>query len=249
MNSAFQQLSDELKPREQLRDHVKATDMKPEALLAILLKTGTADCHVLETARRLLDAFGSTGELVKSDWRTLQERIRIYNEAHPKRKIKGVGEVKMLELAAAFELVRRGLEEAERHDIRTTVVKTPDIAARIFRAALLPGEEKESVFVLPLDAKLHPLCTEPVRVTHGSSDHAPFYIREIFRDAMRWGAGAIIVAHNHPSGDPTPSAEDLDLTRQMVAAGRIVEIAVQDHLVLGRHRVVSLHATHPDCFL
>ena len=54
MNSAFQQLSDELKPREQLRDHVKATDMKPEALLAILLKTGTADCHVLETARRLL---------------------------------------------------------------------------------------------------------------------------------------------------------------------------------------------------
>ena len=93
MASDFKQLSDKVKPREQLRDAVSPSELKPEALLAILLRTGASGCNVMETARRLLDAFGSVSELVKSDWRTLERHIRDYNKRHSDRKIKGVGQL------------------------------------------------------------------------------------------------------------------------------------------------------------
>ena len=160
MASDFKKLSDKVKPREQLRDAVSPSELKPEALLAILLRTGSAGCNVLETARRLVDAFGSVAELVKSDWRTLDRHIREYNELHPERKIKGVGQLKMLELAAAFELVRRGYE-IDGEDIRRIKIAKPEDSYRIFREAALVGEEQESFFVLPLDTKNHPLCTAP----------------------------------------------------------------------------------------
>ena len=232
MSSDFKKLSDRVKPREQLRDAVSPSELKPEALLAILLRTGSAGCNVLETARRLVDAFGSVSELVKSDWRTLDRHIRDYNELHPERKIKGVGMLKMLELAAAFELVRRGYE-IDGEDIRRIKISKPDDSYRIFREAALVGEEQESFFVLPLDTKNHPLCTAPLRVTYGLLDQTPVHPREVFKAAIRWGAQSIIVAHNHPSGDPTPSGDDMRLTERLVAASRIVGIQILDHLILG----------------
>ena len=232
MSSEFKKLSDKVKPREQLRDAVSPSELKPEALLAILLRTGSAGCNVLETARRLVDAFGSVAELVKSDWRTLDRHIREYNELHPERKIKGVGQLKMLELAAAFELVRRGYE-IDGEDIRRIKIAKPEDSYRIFREAALMGEEQESFFVLPLDTKNHPLCTAPLRVTYGLLDQTPVHPREVFKAAIRWGAQSIIVAHNHPSGDPTPSKDDIRLTERLVEAGRIVGIPVVDHLILG----------------
>ena len=232
MASDFKKLSDSIKPREQLRDAVSPRELKPEALLAILLRTGSAGCNVLETARRLVDAFGSVAELVRSDWRTLERHIRDYNELHPERKIKGVGPLKILELSAAFELVRRGYE-TNSEDIRRLVVKTPGDAARIFREAVLMGEEQESFLVLPLDAKKHPLCMAPLRITYGLADEAPVHPREVFKAAIRWGAQSIVVTHNHPSGDPTPSADDVRLTERLVEASRIIGIQILDHLILG----------------
>ena len=230
MASEFKKLSDKVKPREQLRDAVSPSELKPEALLAILLRTGSAGCNVLETARRLVDAFGSVAELVKSDWRTLDRHIREYNKLHPERKIKGVGQLKMLELAAAFELVRRGYE-IDGEDIRRIKISKPEDSYRIFREAALMGEEQESFFVLPLDTKNHPLCTAPLRVTYGLLDQTPVHPREVFKAAIRWGAQAIIVAHNHPSGDPTPGKDDIRLTERLVEASRIIGIPLLDHIV------------------
>lgn len=232
MASAFKKLSDSVKPREQLRDAVSPRELKPEALLAILLRTGSVGCNVLETARRLLDAFGSVGELVRSDWRTLDRHIREYNTLHPEKKIKGVGMLKMLELAAAFELVRRGYEK-DAEDIRRMKIKQPEDSYIVFRKALQVGEEQESFFVLPLDTKNHPLCTAPLRVTYGLVDQTPAHPREVFKAAIRWGAQSVIVAHNHPSGDPTPGCDDVRLTERLIEASRIIGIRLLDHLILG----------------
>jgi DNA repair protein RadC len=232
MASDFKKLSDKVKPREQLRDAVSPSELKPEALLAILLRTGSAGCNVLETARRLVDAFGSVAELVKSDWRTLDRHIRKYNELHPERRIKGVGQLKMLELAAAFELVRRGYE-IDGEDIRRIKIAKPEDSYRIFREAALMGEEQESFFVLPLDTKNHPLCTAPLRVTYGLLDQTPVHPREVFKAAIRWGAQSIIVAHNHPSGDTAPSKADLDATAKLREAGDLLNVPLIDHIILG----------------
>ena len=232
MPSDFKQLSDKVKPREQLRDAVSPRDLKPEALLAILLRTGAAGCNVLETAQRMLDAFGSVAELVRCDWRTLERRIDEYNVLHTEHRIKGVGQLKILELAAAFELVRRGYE-IDGNDIRRIKIRTPENAYRIFCEASLLGEEQESFWVLPLNAQKHPLCTTPLRVTCGTADKAPVHPREVFKAATRWGAHSIVIAHNHPSGDPTPSADDIRLTERLLEASRIICIPILDHLIIG----------------
>lgn len=232
MANDFKKLSDRVKPREQLRDAVSPAELKSEALLAILLKTGAAGCNVMETARRMVDAFGSVTELVRSDWRTLAARIKDYNAEHAERPIKGVGPVKLLELAAAFELVRRGYEP-ENDDIRKRTITRPEDAYEIFRRACLLGDEQENFFVLPVDSKNRPLCTEPLRVTRGIQDRTPVHVREVFKHAIRWGASAIFIAHNHPSGDPTPGRMDIELTKELVRASKIVSIPILDHLVIG----------------
>lgn len=231
MSSDFRKLSDKVKPREQLKAAVSPSELSSESLLAILLKTGTAGCNVMEVARRFLGAFGSVTEMVKSDWKTLEARIREYNHEHPETRIKGVGEVKIMELAAAFELVRRGYEIAGT-DIRKLKIKTPEDALHVFGNSALLGDEQENFFVLPLDAKHHPLCTTPLRITRGTLDRTPVHAREVFKAAVRWGAHSIMIAHNHPSGDPTPGKDDIRLTEQLVAASRIMGIPIVDHLIL-----------------
>ena len=87
--------------------------------------------------------------------------------------------------------------------VKEAKIKQPEDSYIVFRKALQVGEEQESFFVLPLDTKNHPLCTAPLRVTCGLVDQTPAHPREVFKAAIRWGAQSVIVAHNHPSGDPT----------------------------------------------
>ena len=234
----FKALPDELKPREQLRRAASPRDVSEESLLAILLKTGANGCDVVELARRLLKAFGSLHALVRADGRQLERTIKDYNRSHPEKRILGIGPVKALELTAAFELVRRGFEP-KADDVRLRRVATSEDAYDVFRRSLTLGDEQENFYVLPLDAKSHPLC-EAVRVTRGTLDRSPVHVREVFKDAIKWGAHAVMVAHNHPSGDPTPSAEDVVLTRCLVDASAVVGIPLVDHLVLGNGRFASL---------
>ena len=234
----FKSLSDELKPREKMRRASSVRAVDDAALLAVMLKTGTQGCDVVESSRRLLKAFGSLPRLVRCDWRELGETIRQYNKAHPNERVLGIGPTKQLELAAAFELVTRGFEVSP-EDVRAKVVDSTEAAVEIFRRALAMGEEQENLFVLPLDAKRHPLC-EPICATRGTLDKSPVHSREVFKDAIRWGAHAVIVAHNHPSGDPTPSREDIVVTKRLVEASMVIGIPLLDHIIMGSGSHVSL---------
>jgi DNA repair protein RadC len=218
-------------PREKFAAAGRAGALTSEDLLAILLKTGAPGCDVFTLAHRLIAAFGGTGHLVRAELATLKRQIEVYNEQHPEAKILGIGEAKRMELAAAFELVRR--EYARRDDDeRALDVTKAENRYRIFRRALRPDDRQENFCVLVLDAKLHPL-TDPFVVFRGTLDQTTVHPREVFQEAVRWGAYAVMVAHNHPSGDPQPGAADLELTRRLVEASKIMAIPLLDHLVLG----------------
>jgi len=231
MSNDFKKIADELKPREQMRRFASAADLRDEALLAILLRTGAPGCDVLELSKRLISAFGSLGEFVRADWRTLRLRIKEYNVAHPDKRILGIGAVKQMELAAAFELVRRGYE-MKPDDVTRLHIGTSDEAYLVFRKSLNPGDDKENLLVLLLDHRNHPIC-EPIKMSRGTQDMALVDPRDILKEAIRWGAKRIIIAHNHPSGDPTPSEEDLSVTQKLEEATKLIGLKFVDHLVLG----------------
>ena len=229
--SDFKTRAGEVKPREQMERAASAHDVPDEAILAVLLKTGTVGCDVVEQARRLLRAFGGIQNLVTSDWRSLERRIARYNETHAEAPIKGLGHVRCLELAAAFELGFRGVR-VKPEEVRLMRIKTSVDAYRLFRSFALSNAEQENFLVVPIDALRHPLC-EPIVLFRGTVDSAPVYAREVFREAVRWGAKSVVVAHNHPSGDPSPSDEDVAITKELAAAGALLGIQVWDHLIVG----------------
>lgn len=227
----FKNRGGELKPRELMERAADPALIADEALVAILLKTGAPGLNVIELSRRLIEVFGSMKSLVSADWRTLEERIKSWNKSHSDRAIKGVGHVKCLELAAAFEMGRRW-SRLTPEEIRVTKVTSPETAYEVFKGVHSPGDDKENLYVLLLDTKSRPIC-EPLRLSRGTHDSAPAFARDVFKEALKWGAHAVMVAHNHPTGDPTPSAADLDFTRQLIDLGRLAGIPVRDHLVLG----------------
>ena len=230
----FQNLADELKPREQMASLPSVTMMSSSSLLAIMLGHGVNGINVLELSNRLITAFGSATELAKADWRMIIERVRAYNAERPEAPIKGIGKVRAQTLCAAFEFVRRAYD-AHDEGFRKKPLADADAAYDLFRRALPPNTRQEMFFVLPLDVKGCPLSL-PIPVTKGVVDQAPVHAREILKHAISWGAKSIIVAHNHPSGDSTPSDEDIAVTTQLRAAAEIVSIPLKAHLVLGKER-------------
>ena len=234
----FQNLADELKPREQMASLPSVTMMSSSSLLAIMLGHGVNGINVLELSNRLITAFGSATELAKADWRMVIERVRAYNEEHPEAPIKGIGKVRAQTLCAAFEFVRRAYATHD-EDFKTRPVTSSDIAYDLFRRALPPNTRQEIFFVMPLDVKDCPLSL-PIPATKGVVDQAPVHAREILKHAISWGAKSIIVAHNHPTGDPTPSEEDVAVTAQLKSAAEIVSIPLKAHLVLGDDRYYVL---------
>ncbi len=193
----------------------------PGALSLAELLTVIAGFNDLETAQRLLaDTEGLTGLAQKSVTDLTQ--------------IKGIGETKAAQLKAAFELGRRLLVAAP-HE--RTVIKSPADAANLLLMDMAALEQEHLVTVI-LDTKNRVLKIHTVYI--GSLNTAVVRVGELFREAIRLNAAAVIVCHNHPSGDPTPSAEDVQVTRQIVEAGKLVNIDVLDHLVLGQGRWVSL---------
>ncbi len=157
--------------------------------------------------------------------------------AHPKElaAVRGVGKQAVARLKASLELdLRRSSECAERK-----AVSCPADAY----AVLYPcfhGREQEHVFVLMLDTR-NRVIGQPEEVYRGTLNSSWIRIGELFREAIRWNAASIIIAHGHPSGDPSPSPEDIAVTKQFKTAGELLDIDLQDHLVIGnRGRFVSL---------
>ncbi|HLF24838.1 MAG TPA: DNA repair protein RadC [Anaerolineae bacterium] len=207
------------RPRERLA-YAGASALSNAELLAIILRIGSGGENVLNLAQRLLNTYGLVGLARKSIAELAQER--------------GLGEAKIVQVKAAFELGRRLLAATpdERPQIRT-----PADAANILMAemALL---EQEQLRVLLLDTRNRVIASPTVYV--GSLNTTMIRVSEVFREAIRQNAAALIVAHNHPSGDAAPSPEDVAVTREMIGAGRLLDIEVLDHLIIGQQQFVSL---------
>jgi DNA repair protein RadC len=207
------------RPRERLAQ-AGAGALSNAELLAIILRIGSGGESALHLAQRLLNTHGLIGLFRKSIDELSEER--------------GLGETKIVQIKAAFELGRRLLLSApdERPQIRT-----PTDAANILMAemALL---EQEQLRVLLLDTRNRVLAVTTVYT--GSLNTTLVRVSELFREAVRRNAAAIIVAHNHPSGDPTPSPEDVGVTREVIQAGQLLDIEVLDHLIIGHQNFVSL---------
>ena len=216
------EMPDAERPRERL-ERLGPAALRTEELLAILLRTGTAREDVMGVAARLLHERGGLRGLAATDLATL-------GSAH------GMGPAKATTIAAAFELGRRvALEDGTS---RPTVTGPVDIA-RLLHAEmeLLPQEELR---VIVLDTKHHVLAA-PV-LYRGTVSAAGGRVAEVFREAVRLNASKIALAHNHPSGDPAPSPDDIVFTRQAIEAGALLDVPVLDHLVFGhgRDRWVSM---------
>ena len=117
----------------------------------------------------------------------------------------------------------------------------PDAAYEVFKTVLTPGDDKENLYALLLNNKNCPIC-EPLRISRGTADSAPAFARDLFKEALKWGAVAVMVARNHPSGDPKPSKADIKFTERLAALAKIAEIRLLDHLVLGEGKYVSIHS-------
>ena len=208
------------RPRERL------AQLGPQALsnaelIAILLRVGVPGENAVQVGQRLLQSFGGLGGLHRASF----EEVCAQH---------GIGEAKAAQLKAAIELGRRlALETPE---ARPTINSPADAAALVQYE--MGGLEKEHMRVLLLDSRNHVL--DVVEIALGSLNSAHIRVGEIFTPAVRRNAAAIIVAHNHPSGDPTPSPDDVAVTRAIVQAGKLLDIEVLDHLVIGQGRFVSL---------
>jgi DNA repair protein RadC len=208
------------RPRERLRQFGPEVLTNAE-LLAVILNTGTRNESVLDLAQRLLVSYGGLVGLARADLAALQ-------------RFHGLGEAKAAKLKAALELGRRlALAQPDERP----VVRTPEDVFALAGAemALL---EQEQLRVLLLDTRNRVLRT--VTVAQGHVNGAQVRIAELFREAVRANAPALVLLHNHPSGDPTPSRADVELTQSAVQAGRLLGIDVVDHLVVGQGRFCSL---------
>ncbi len=202
-----------------LREGVQA--LSDAELLAVLLRTGTHKESAVTLAQRILKQAGGLKHIPEMSVAEMT-------------KIKGIGEAKALQIHAGIELGRRlsQLTYGER-----PVIRSPRDAA-----ALLMEElrylQKEHFVVLFLNTKNHVIAKETLSM--GSLNASIVHPREVYRSAVKRGSASIICAHNHPSGDPTPSREDLALTHRLIEAGNIIGIDLLDHLIIGDGVFVSL---------
>jgi len=190
-------------------------------LIALVLGASPRPGGVMEAARELLRRFGGLRGLVRSHPAALMD-------------VAGVGEARACALAAVIELARR--LEASMVARHAPLHSSVDVFRLVRpRLSLL---DHEVFLVLPLDAKHRPLGVH--QVAQGSATSVEVHPREVFGSAVREAAAAVVVAHNHPSGDPEPSLEDRQLTARLVQAGEIMSIPLVDHLVVGAGVYVSL---------
>jgi DNA repair protein RadC len=208
------------RPREKLLGKGPSALTEVE-LLALVLRTGTGNSTALDLAREVLSSGRSLRVL---GTRTPGELMRI----------RGIGPAKAVELIAAFEIGRRAQAEP---DEEWPIIHSPEDVAR-YMVPLLRDRTNEVFFVLLLDSKN--ALRSKVEITSGTLNASLVHPREVYKVAIDQRAASIIVVHNHPSGNPDPSREDTEVTRQLAEAGRIVGIPLLDHLIVAGDRFTSL---------
>lgn len=210
----------EERPRERLLKHGAET-LALADLIAILLRVGTREESAVRLAERLLANSQGLAGLSRLSPREIA-------------RLKGVGPVKAVTIAAALELGKRLRDQATQ--TRPVVRSSHDVKEHMMPR--LRYEQQEKFYVLPLSTKNHVLAEREVSV--GSLNASIVHPRELFRAALDYAAASVILVHNHPSGDPNPSREDIDITRRLVEAGNLLEIPVLDHVIIGDGKYVSL---------
>jgi DNA repair protein RadC len=185
-------------------------------LVAILLRTGLKGANVVEIGKGLVNRYRTLDALARASWQDLA-------------KEPGIGPDKAVTLVAAFSLARRLVEEM---CAESPVLDTPEAVANLMReeARLRNGEMFQ---VLRLNTRRR-LIGKAVKVADGTLDTILVHPREVFRPAIEANAAAVVLVHNHPSGDPTPSEADIKVTRDLIRAGQLLKIEVLDHVIIGR---------------
>jgi DNA repair protein RadC len=208
------------KPRERLRDQGPAA-LSDAELLAILLRVGVEGANVVQLAQQLLAELGGWAGLQRTDFADIAKR-------------RGMGDAKTAQLKAALEIGRRLLlaTREERFQIRS-----PNDVAQLLMIEM-SHLDQEHLRVVNLDTKNRVQKITTVYI--GSVNSSAVRVGELFKDAIRLNSAALIVVHNHPSGQPDPSPEDILVTRQIADAGKLLDVEVLDHLIIGNGRFVSL---------
>jgi DNA repair protein RadC len=210
----IKELPDSERPRERLME--KGADaLKHSELIAILLRTGRKGVSAIQVAEQVLQKFDSLDSLSRA---TIAEL----------RQVKGVGRDKAIALKSAFTLARRMAEEIRQEP---PTLDTPDRVADLLRERNR-AYEVENFQVVVLNTRRRLVRVD--NISQGTLDTILVHPREVFKPAIAANAAAVVLVHNHPSGDPTPSEADIKVTRDLIRAGQLLKIEVLDHVILGR---------------
>jgi len=217
---AIREWADDERPRERLEKH-GAGVLSTAELLAIFLRTGTRNQTAVDVSRELLKGHDGLSHLSRS---SVQELCRF----------KGVGKAKAVSLLAIFELARR--IESQNRQKKTKVKKPADVANRYL--PFMRDLNREVFKVVLLDSANQ--IIKDVTITKGTLNSSLVHPREIFKTAIDHMAAGIILLHNHPSGNPEPSAEDISITQQIKEAGELLSIPVLDHIIIAGQEFTSM---------
>ena len=209
------------RPRERLQKF-GAEALSIQEILALILGRGIAGESVTVTAQRLLSRFGSIKGIGGA---SLEELTTV----------KGIGLAKASQIKAAFELASR-LDRAQETDNKPTV-KTPDEVFNLVKSSL-KDKKKEHFLALLLDTRSQLIKSAEISI--GSLDSSIVHPREVFKEALAASAASVIFVHNHPSGDPQPSEDDIKLTKRLAEAGEVMGVEVLDHVIIGNKKFLSL---------
>jgi len=209
------------RPRERLAQH-GAESLSNADLLAILLRTGLRGQSAVSVAEQLLSRFGRLDNLARASLAEI-------------RSVRGIGLDKAIAVKAAFTLAQRMARDMA---AESPLLDTPERVADLLREDNRLYEV-ECFQVVLLNTRRRLMRVE--KLSQGTLDTLLVHPREVFRAAIAAGAAAIVVAHNHPSGDPTPSEQDIKVTRDLIRAGQLLKIEVVDHVILGRRTAERSH--------
>ena len=215
MNSVrIKDLPDSERPRERLVA-CGADALKNAELIAILLRTGTKGSSAIQIADQLITKFGSLDSLARASLEDL-------------RKVKGVGRDKAIALKSAFTLAQRMANELRGE---APLLDNPESIAELLREdCRLYDVEHFHAVLLNTRRKL----IRVDKISQGTLDSVLIHPREVFKSAISANASALVIVHNHPSGDPTPSEADIKVTRDLIRAGQLLRIELLDHVILGK---------------
>jgi DNA repair protein RadC len=205
------------RPRERLVAH-GAEALSHAELIAILLRTGLKGANAVEIGQQLIQKYGALQSLAQASVDDL-------------KKVRGIGRDKAVTLVAAFALARKMAGELQDE---SPVLDHPENVVRLLRAKNLV-KDVETLQVLLLNTRRRLIRVD--EVTDGTLDTLLVHPREVFKSAIAANAAAVVLAHNHPSGDPNPSEADIKVTRDLIRAGQLLKIEVLDHVIIGRATV------------